>query len=129
MLHDTYSGFEAGLESTLHHNKTMLGCVQRHKSPFHHEEEVITRAFDARVTACFYQLLPEDVRPLPDHVDNYIRGLNRVSFLDQIETIRRYIFNPKEQWDSTDEEFMAHAKFLQQTETYKTLKQAIKLMI
>lgn len=61
MLHDTYSGFEGGPESTLHHNKNMLGCVQGHVSPFYHKEEVITRASDARVTACFYKFLPEDV--------------------------------------------------------------------
>lgn len=37
------------VESTVHHNKVYLGCVQGHKSPFH--EEVATRSLDARITA------------------------------------------------------------------------------
>jgi hypothetical protein len=153
MIHDTYSGSEhAAVESTLYHNKNYLGCVQGHKSPFHHKEEVATRAFDARVTALFYRLLPPDVRAAqPNQVDNYIRKLGRTTFNHKIEEIRQYIFtaaeqSPDESEQSSDEsekssdeseqssdesepidyEFSAHAKFLQQMETYKTLKSAIK---
>jgi hypothetical protein len=132
MIHDTYSGSEhAAMASTLYHNKNYLGCIQGNKSPFHHKEEVATRAFDARVTALFYRLLPRGVRAAkPDQVDNYIRKLSRTTFHCKVEEIRQYIFTATEQSPDeskpTDYEFSAHAKFLQQMETYKTLKYAIK---
>jgi hypothetical protein len=132
MIHHLYSGSEhAAVESTLYHNKNYLGCVQGHKSPFHHKEEVATRAFDARVTALFYRLLPPDIRAAqPDQVDNYIKKLSRTSFHHKVEEIRQYIFTAAEQSPDEDKpidyEFSAHAKFLQQMETYKTLKYAIK---
>lgn len=132
MIHETYSGPEyAAVESTLHHNKNHLGCVQGHKSPFHHKEEVTTRAFDARATALFYRLLPPSVR-LSDaeQIDTYIGSLSRSSFLHKIEEKRQYAFTVAEQSpmlpEPIDDEFSAHAKFLQQMETYKTLKHAIK---
>ena len=132
MIHDTYSGSEyAAVESTLYHNKNCLGCVQGHKSPFHHKEEVATRAFDARVTALFYHLLPPGVSSgKPDQIDNYIKKLSRTTFHRKVEEIRQYIFVASEQSPNKskpiDDEFSAHAKFLQQMETYKTLKYAIK---
>ncbi len=132
MIHDAYTGSEhAGTESTLCHNKNFLGCVQGHKSPFHHKEEVATRVFDARVTALFYRLLPAGVSgDEPEQVDNYIKNLNRATFHRTVEEIRQYIFVSAEQSPNEskpiDYEFSAHAKFLQQMETYKTLKYAIK---
>jgi hypothetical protein len=132
MIHNTYSGSEhAAMESTLYHNKNYLGCVQGHKSPFHHKEEVASRAFDARVTALFYRLLPPGVHASQtDQVDNYIRKLTRTTFHRKVEEIRQYIFTATEQSPDgskpIDHEFSAHAKFLQQMETYKTLKYAIK---
>jgi len=134
MIHDSYSGSEyAAVESTLYHNKNYLGCVQGNKSPFHHKEEVATRAFDARATALFYRLLPPGVHAAqPTQVDNYIRKLSRTTFLAKVEEIRKYIFRAAEQspreseTEPIDYEFSAHAKFLQQMETYKTLKYAIK---
>jgi hypothetical protein len=132
MIHDTYSGSEhAAVESTLYHNKNYLGCVQGHKSPFHHKEEVATRAFDARVTAAFYHFLPPSVHPSkPYEVDGYIKKLGRAGFIRKLEEIRRYIFTYAEQSPDAskpvDIEFSAHAKFLQQMETYKTFKYAIK---
>jgi hypothetical protein len=143
MIHAKYSGFEhAAVESTLYHNKNHLGCVQGHQSPFHHKEEVATRAFDARVTALFYRLLPSDVPATePGKVDTYIGNLTRATFLSKVDEIRQYIFpvteqrsklkrpnlpEPSEPGECIDEEFSAHAKFLQQMETYKTLKYAIK---
>jgi hypothetical protein len=66
----------------------------------------------------------------PKRVDTYISSLSRSSFLDNIEEIRRYAFTVVEQSprlpEPIDDEFSAHAKFLQQMETYKTLKYAIK---
>jgi hypothetical protein len=132
MIHDTYSGSEhSAIESTLYHNKNYLGCIQGHKSPFHHKEEVATRAFDARVTALFYGLLPASVPASePDKVDNYISKLSHATFLSKVEEIRQYIFSAAEQSpkesEPIDYEFSAHAKFLQQMQTYKTLKYAIK---
>ena len=81
MIHNMYSGSEhAVVELTLYHNKNYLGCIQGHKSPFHHKEEVATRAFDARVTALFYCLLLPGVHSAqPDQVDNYIRKLSRTT--------------------------------------------------
>jgi len=89
MIYDIYSGSEhAAVESTLYHNKNYLGCVQGHKSPFHHKEEVATRAFDARVTALFYHLLPTSVRAAqPIQVDNYITKLSRTTFNQKVEEI------------------------------------------
>ena len=132
MIHDTYSGSEhAATESTLYHNKNYLGCVQGHNSPFHHKEEVATRAFDARVTALFYCTLPPGVHAAhPNQVNNYIKKISRTTFHEKIEEIRQYIFTASEQSPDEskpiDHEFSAHAKFIQQMETYMTLKYAIK---
>lgn len=53
--------------------------------------------------------------------------MSRAQFLEIIEKIRCYIFPAKEQSDHIDEEFTEHARFLQQTAIYKTLKQAVKV--
>src|SRR5207253_4967520 len=93
-------------------------------------EEVVTRAFDARVTAMFYKFLPSSV-PTADSskIDNWISKLNRDNFLMKVEDIRQRLFTFAEQspqGDHIDFEYANHAKFLQLTETYKTLKFAIK---
>jgi hypothetical protein len=154
MIHDLYSGLESdSISSTLHHNKNFMGCVQGHKSPFHHKEEVAIHAFNARVTALYYQLLPPGTkRQYHEDVDVYIRRSGRAGFLNKVEKIRQSIFNFREQCRSSpkptkssskradlrddnasesqsipvDLEYSAHAKFLQQMEVYKTLKLAIK---
>ena len=94
MIHDAYSRSEhTAVESTLYYNKNYLSYVQGYKSPFHHKEEVVTRAFDARVTALFYRLLPQGVYTAhPVQVNNYIRKLSRATFLDKVKEIRQYIF-------------------------------------
>jgi hypothetical protein len=137
MIFELYSG--AGhptVESTLHHNKVYLGCVQGHKSPFHHKEEVATRSFDARITAMFYQFAPSTVNSAhSNEVDDWIQSLGKGQFLDIVDQIRQSLFCAKEQQSNVreqdgkpvDYEFSAHAKFLQQMETYKSLKLAIKL--
>ena len=154
MIHDLYSGLEsAPVGSTLYHNKNFMGMVQGHKSPFHHKEEVAMHAFNARVTALYYQLLPAGIKcQYHEEVDLYIRRSGRAGFLDVVEKIRESIFVVSEQCKSVstpakasgkksgseksrntqchetpvDVEFSAHAKFLQQMEHYKTLKLAIK---
>lgn len=58
IIYELYSSTEAAAdETTLYHIKNFMGYIQGHKSPFHHKEEVATRAFDARVTTKFYLLL------------------------------------------------------------------------
>jgi hypothetical protein len=121
-----------------------LGCVQGHKSPFHHKEEVATRAFDARVTAKFYLMLRalaeetnKDIQLSTDEeINAYIRTITRTSFLHIVERIQKELFSVVEQQTETikrlfpdqpiDFSFSAHAKFLQQMATYKILKKAIK---
>lgn len=135
MIFDLYSGADyPTVESTLNHNKVVLGCVQGHKSPFHHKEEVAMRSFDARVTAMFYQFLPSTVNPAHnDKVEDWIGNLGKEKFLDIIDQIRQSLFNPDEQLSPAEQdtefdyEFSAHAKFVQQMETYKSLKLSIKL--
>jgi uncharacterized protein DUF6589 len=137
MIFDLYSGTDHPADvSTLHHNKVVLGCVQGHKSPFHHKEEVALRSFDARVTAMFYQFVPSTINPAhSDKVDDWIGNLGKEKFMDIIDQIRRTLFDPNEQLsmpaeqdrESFDYEFSAHAKIVQQMETYKSLKLAIKL--
>jgi hypothetical protein len=122
MIYDVYGGSKIDRASseptTLLHNQLYMGCVQGHKSPFHHKEEVATRAFDARISAKFY----ERIR---DHVE----------FLTHVEEIRKSIFTreAQEPVESAPEEpstvnyqLLAHNRFLCQMETYKTLKYAIK---
>jgi hypothetical protein len=122
MIHEVYSGSEhAALESTLYHNKNYLRCVQGHKSPFHHREEVALRAFDARVTAMFYHLLPSHVSVLQkNEVDNYIKKLRPESFLEIVQNIRCSLFKAKEQFSLESEEKS------EQVALYKSLKHAIK---
>jgi hypothetical protein len=145
MIHELYSGTEAAAdETTLHHNKNFLGCVQGHKSPFHHKEEVAVRSFDARVTAKFYLLLKyiakeanEEIQLSTDEEINcYIKNMTRTSFRHVVEKIQEELFTVAEQQteamaklfpdQSIDFLFSTHAKFLQQMATYKTLKKAIK---
>jgi hypothetical protein len=145
MIHELYSGTESAAdETTLHHNKNFLGCVQGHKSPFHHKEEVATRAFDARVTAKFYLLLrsfanekDKDIQLSTDEeIDHYIKNMTRASFRHIVEKIRDELFILAEQQSENiaklfpdrpiDFPFSTHAKVLQQIAIYKILKKAIK---
>jgi hypothetical protein len=132
MLHDLYSGSEnAAIPSTLYHNKNYLGMIQGHQSPFHHKEAVALRAFDARVTALYYESLPTGISTAhKENVDRYIKQCGPAGFLRAVNKIQSTIFNCREQFDSEqstfDHEYAAHAKFLQQMEVYKSLKHAIK---
>ena len=145
MIHELYSGTEvAADETTLHHNKNFLGCVQGHKSPFHHKEEVATRAFDARVTAKFYILLRSFAKEndkdsqlsTDEEINHYIKNMTRTSFCHILEKIQDDLFTMAEQQsDNTailfpdcriDFPFSTHAKVLQQIAIYKILKKSIK---
>ena len=136
MVFSLYSGDDhPALPSTLHQNKVFLGYVQGHNSPFHHKEEVATRAFMARVTAMFYRFKPADIDgSRTEDIDNWIRGLSRSRFHEIVDSIREKLFDAKEQCDAhkkrrkepVDFEFSAHCKVVQQMETYLTLRLAIK---
>ena len=137
MLHEVYSGSNHGtVFTTLFQNEASLGCVQGPKSLFHHKEEIAMQAFDARVTAAYYQHLPSGISPTEKgKVDCYIKRSGRKGFLDIVEKIRSSLFSAREQSQPDakspqlaefDFEFSAHAKFLQQMEVYKTLTHAIK---
>ncbi|KAJ5562286.1 hypothetical protein N7461_001047 [Penicillium sp. DV-2018c] len=146
MIHDLYSGKERDEDAaTLHHSKNFLGCVQGHKSPFHHKEEVATRVFDARVTAKFYLLLrsfakEQDGTELDisddEQIDIYIKNMMPSSFHHLVGRIRDELFAADKQQSEMmaevfpnrpiDFQFSAHAKVLQQIATYKMLKRGIK---
>jgi hypothetical protein len=67
IIYKTYSESEhAVVRLILYYNKNYLDCVQNYKSSFYHKEEMIIYAFNTRVTALFYHLLPAGV-----HVDKY----------------------------------------------------------
>jgi hypothetical protein len=139
MIYDVYGGSKIGRDSseptTLLHNQLYMGCVQGHKSPFHHREEVATRAFDARITAMFYERIRDhvDIRDR-DAINRYIKSLGRQTFLTHVEEIRKLIFTREAQEpvesaegpSAVNHQLLAHCRFLCQMETYKSLKFAIK---
>jgi hypothetical protein len=112
MIHGLYSGLESdSISSTLHHNKNFMGCVQGHKSPFHHKEEVAIHAFNARVTALYYQFLPPGTkRQYHEDVDLYIRRSGRAGFLNTVEKIRQSIFAFPEQCRSSSKPTKSSSK-------------------
>lgn len=136
MIYDVYSGSEssfATIETTLLHNERYMGCDRGHKSPFHHKEEVATRAFNARITAMFYDRIRNDCQ-VNDYkaLDEYISTLSTTRFLGHVDAIRRAVFDRSGQYvppvtDPTiDHVFVAHCRFINQMETYRSLKHAIK---
>jgi hypothetical protein len=140
MIYNVYGGSEssnASIETTLLHNQLYMGYTQGHNSPFHHKEEVATRAFDARIAAMFYSRIREKCSDINDRksVDRYIAKLGPSTFLDHVEAIRNEIFaresqgpveSESEDESAVDHKFVAHCRFLCQMETYKSLKYAIK---
>jgi hypothetical protein len=83
MVHELYGGFNyPTMGSTLYNNQTYLGRPHVQSSPFHQKEETALRAFDARVTAMFYQLLPDSVsKGDKNQVNAYIKRQGAQSFL------------------------------------------------
>lgn len=133
LMFDTYSGNSHFTErTTLSHNANFLGCKQGFKSTFHHQEEVITKAFDARVLAMFYFRIRDncDIKSQAA-IDRYISSLTPETFNLHVEDIRQSIFTRRAQHPAkgtaVDHEHLAHARFINHVETYKTLKHAIKV--
>jgi len=135
MIYDVHGGYGGSggsetsyptVKTSLLHNQNYMGYVQGHKSPFHHKEEVATRAFDARIMGMFYQRIKAyclvDDR---NDINKYIAGLTPSGFLEHVEAIQTMIFDKKVQWATgkdVDQEFVAHCRFIDQMETYKSLK-------
>ena len=94
------------------------------------------------------ELIPSGDIHDPEIIDNYIRSLNTRQFLALIEDIRNLAFtddirisansyepkvparsktNPKKaESPKIDEEFVNHVRFLEEMETYCTLKHAVQ---
>jgi hypothetical protein len=122
MIYDVYSGSKSSLgniETTLLHNKRYMGCDRGHKSPFYHKEEVATRAFDARITAMFYNCIRTNCQ-INNYkaLNEYISTLSTTRFLIYIDAIRRAVFERSSQYvppitDPTfDHVFVAHCQFI-----------------
>lgn len=136
MIYDVYGGYRGSepgyptVKSSLLHNQNYMGYVQGQKSPFHHKEEVATRAFDARITAMFYQRIQDHCMVNDrENINQYIADLSPSAFLEHVEAIQAMVFDREVQWASgegIDQEFVAHCRFIHQMETYKSLKYAIK---
>lgn len=137
MIYDVYFG-PGGTESqtTLNYQRAFLNNIIGDRSPFQQKEELAMRSFDARVTAAYYSFLPRRInKSHKEEVDVYMKRSGRVAFLHQVDRIREALFtipaqrSPLESSpaaENFDYEYCNHAKFLQQMELYKTLKQAIK---
>lgn len=153
MIYDLYSGPDTGWAplSTLRHNRLFMCYVQGHKTPFHHKEELAMRSFEARIMAMFYNRIRPSCRCNDrSEVDRYIAKLSPSTFVDHVEAIRETVFKtepaPESELDeeldeeeekagagaesqttsTVDQEFIAHCRFIQQMETYLSLKYAIK---
>ncbi|KAF1809281.1 hypothetical protein P152DRAFT_476626 [Eremomyces bilateralis CBS 781.70] len=124
--------------STLYHNINFWGRknIPADRAAFQVLEELVLHSFDARVVGLLYTRLEQcgiDTSD-QDEVDKAIRNMNTRGFMDLVEDIRRSAFEPqawrpsKEQYtnDTVDEEFLSHARYLQQMVVYKTLKYGIK---
>jgi len=139
MIHDIYRGPSNCFES-LDYSKVHLGAHQGYRTPFHHKEEVAIKSFNARITACFLSLLPQNLKAQGNKgVNDWITGQDigrgnktaaaRVRFLTTLQRIREEFFSPSQRScgdKPVDEVFQNHVRFIQDMEVYLTLKFAIK---
>ncbi|KAF1815499.1 hypothetical protein P152DRAFT_470932 [Eremomyces bilateralis CBS 781.70] len=124
--------------STLYHNMNFWGRknIPAGRAAFQVLEELVLYNFDARVIGLLYTRLEQcgiDISD-QDEVDKAIWNINTRGFMDLVEDVRRSAFEPQA-WQSSkekhtnnivDEEFLSHARYLQQMVVYKTLKYGIK---
>jgi hypothetical protein len=114
------------------------------KAPFHHMEELIIHSFKARIIALFLLYIKERTKDRCDvsdmeQVSAYIASLGPVELSRAIENIYASAFGAEiraeanskakrkgEESTAKDEEFINHVRYLQEVETYCTLKYAIK---
>jgi hypothetical protein len=111
--------------------------IPLNRAPFHRLEELVLQSWDSRVIGILYTSLAADgvaIERIED-VKQHLSELTVSRFRALVEGIRLSAFTGKA-WlpseiggvaeDQVDKEFLAHARFLQEVETYKTLKYAIK---
>jgi hypothetical protein len=133
-----YGTMEQQDASTLYHNINFWGRknIPADRAAFQVLEELVLHSFDARVVGLLYTRLEQcgiDTSE-QDEVDQAIQDMNAKGFMDLVEDVRRSAFEPqawrpsKEKYanNTVDEEFLSHARYLQQMIVYKTLKYGIK---
>ncbi|KAH8589082.1 hypothetical protein B0O99DRAFT_340651 [Bisporella sp. PMI_857] len=133
-----YGNMERQDASTLYHNINFWGRknIPADRAAFQVLEELVLHSFDARVVGLLYTRLEQrgiDTSE-QDEVDKAIQDMNAKGFMDLVEDVRRSAFEPqawrpsKEKYanNTVDEEFLSHARYLQQMIVYKTLKYGIK---
>ena len=140
MIHEVYGGATTLVES-LDHSKVHLGARRGSLSPFHHKEEVAIKAFFARITAAFQTHIDSTAFQSIDHaVDDFLscrsirqdQAQARKRFLQVVDQIQDDIFTYTTRLDSgteneaIDEVFRNQIRYIQDMETYLTLKFAIK---
>jgi hypothetical protein len=140
MVQRTHSGgADANVPPSLYQNMNFWERkdIPLSNAPFHHLEELILHSWDSRVLGILYTRLADE-RIAVQHredIEQYLSKLTPLQFRTLIDDIRTSAFTNKA-WspskiggvadESVDREFLAHARFLQEVETYKTLKYAIK---
>ena len=133
-----YGTMEQQDASTLYHNINFWGRknIPADRAAFQVLEELVLHSFDTRVVGLLYTRLEQcgvDTSE-QDEVDKAIQDMNAKGFMDLVEDVRRSAFEPqawrpyKEKFanNTVDEEFLSHARYLQQMIVYKTLKYGIK---
>jgi hypothetical protein len=126
--------------------------IPKDAAPFEHLEDIAIHSFYARIVALLHvrmkELLPSCDIHDPEIADNYIRSLYPRQFLALVEDIRNLAFSDdirisvnryepkvaarskakpkKAESPKVDEEFVNHVRFLQEMETYCTLKYAVQ---
>ena len=133
-----YGNMQQQDPSTLYHNINFWGRknIPADRAAFHVLEELVLHSFDARVVGLLYARLEQrgiDTAE-QDEVNNAIRNMGATGFMKLVDDIRKSAFSPqawrppKEKYDNNtvDEEFLSHARYLQQMIVYKTLKYGIK---
>ncbi|KAF1810006.1 hypothetical protein P152DRAFT_475367 [Eremomyces bilateralis CBS 781.70] len=133
-----YGNMEQQDASTLYHNINFWGRknIPADRAAFQVLEELVLHSFDARVIGLLYTRLEQYGIDTSDQeeVDKAIQNMNTRGFMDLVEDVRRSAFGP-EAWrpskekhanNTVDEEFLSHARYLQQMVVYKTLKYGIK---
>lgn len=133
-----YGNMEQQDASTLHHNINFWGRknIPADRAAFQVLEELVLHSFEARVVGLFYTRLEQrgvDTSE-PCEVESAIEQMKAKGFMALVEDMRKSAFEPqawrppKDKYanNTVDEEFLNHARYLQQMSVYKTLKYGIK---
>lgn len=133
-----YGNMEQQDASTLYHNINFWGRknILADRAAFQVLEELALHSFDARVVGLLYTRLEQRSIDTSEQgeVDKAIQKMSTRGFMELVEDVRKSAFEPqawrpsKEKYadNMIDEEFLSHARYLQQMIVYKTLKYGIK---